>query len=88
MNTTQRLLARHALGLPNDQRRSYRNRFFVSPGTDDHGHWQAMAAQGWAVEHPPEGRLILFTLTPTGARLALDPGETLCPEDFPEGVGA
>ncbi len=86
MTPTQRHLARNALGLPSDAGRSYRNRFYVSPGTDGHGHWQAMAAQGWAIEHPRDGTLILFTLTRAGAELALEPGETLCGEDFPEGT--
>lgn len=32
MSKKQKVLARHALGLPNPQRRSYRNRFLVAEG--------------------------------------------------------
>lgn len=83
MNDLQRNLARAALGFNSGKRKSYRNRFFVTPGTDGHRHWQEMAAQGWAVEDLRAGGLIQFSLTLAGAKLALKKGESLCGEDFP-----
>lgn len=78
-------LARHALGLPNERRRPYRNRFFASTGTRDYFEWLAMVAIGAAGHEPPStaGTMHFFWLTPTGARAALAPRERLCPEDFP-----
>lgn len=83
MTPTQISLARSALGFNTGKRKSYRNNFFVSPGTDGHRHWQEMAAKGWAIEIPQSGKLILFKLTLAGAKLALKKGESLCGEDFP-----
>ncbi len=83
MTPTQISLARSALGFNTGKRKSYRNNFFVSPGTDGHRHWQEMAAQGWAVEDLRAGGLIQFSLTLAGAKLALKKGESLCGEDFP-----
>lgn len=84
MTPGQKRLARHALGLPNDERRSYRNRFYVSPHGGDFLRWVEIVNAGRAVHHPSNaGALDLFCLTRTGAEAALEPGETLCPEDFP-----
>lgn len=85
MTNAQRVLARHALGLPNSDRRSYRNRFYVGEGGKSHKDWLALVAAGFARRYPPHdgGRCDLFVLTIDGARLALNQGETLCPEDFP-----
>lgn len=71
-------LARHALGLPNDRGRSYRNRYHVSGG-DRQAAWIAMVDSGLATREGSRG----FSLTEAGARAALKPGETLCLEDFP-----
>jgi len=57
----QRVLARHALGLPNARNLSYRNRYVVPEGNPAHGHWLTMIACGWAREvragsaSPPSG---------------------------------
>jgi hypothetical protein len=73
-------LARHALGLPNDRRCSYRNRYYVS---GPNSAWLRLVADGLA-EWVTDGRMICYGMTGAGARLALQPGETLDPEDFSE----
>ncbi len=81
-------LARHALGLPNDRRRSYRNHFVTGEGCEDHAEWLAMVAAGAAWRRagsPLTGGDDLFRLTAEGATAALKPGESLDPEDFPKG---
>ena len=85
----QRELARHALGLPNKGRRSYRNRFTCGIGTTDFDTWSAMADLGAAtawpfdmIERRQHGGLITFSLTRAGAEAVLDQGEMLDPEDF------
>ncbi len=86
MTDNQIDLARHALGLPNRMKRSYRNNFVAGPGHVDWDEWQMMVAAGHAVSRrwsliPHIERV--FTLTRAGATLALLPGESLDPEDFP-----
>lgn len=88
LTPAQRKLARHALGLPNDRKRSYRNRFVstVCPGNYD--HWCAMTDAGLAIAGPTQRNgiqsLVTFWLTKIGADAALEPGESLDPEDFSE----
>jgi len=82
----QRSLARHALGLPNDRRRSYRNRYVVEKEAGDGVLWMDLVSKGMARHRPGNpltGGMDLFWLTAEGARAALDPRESLCPEDFP-----
>lgn len=76
MSPEQKRLARHALGLdePKARGRSYRNRYLTHGLHED---WQAMVAAGLAKVS------CHYSLTPTGAKAALDDGETLDPEDFP-----
>lgn len=81
MTPEQRALARHALGLPNAAQRSYRNRYFTGPIDQ---HWDAMVDAGEAMVEPRSGGQRMFWLTRNGAMAALDAGESLCPEDFPE----
>lgn len=79
----QRRLARHALGLPNDMRRSYRNRFSAPPGTTCRPAWDDMAAKGYATLDVSVGlNLGLFHLTVEAAEFVLEPRESLDPEDF------
>ena len=84
----QRELARHALGLGNDRKQSYRNRFVTGPGGADHPAWLDMVQRGLAKQRMgstlPFGGDDLFWLTKQGATLALSAGETLDPEDFPD----
>jgi hypothetical protein len=74
------------LGLPNKQRRSYRNRFCASEGHDDYQTLIAMMEAGY-LERVAAKRLQtvedMWFLTEEGARLALEKRESLDPEDFP-----
>lgn len=83
----QRELARHALGLPNRNRRSYRNRFVCE---ETEPNWSQMIADGYATMRSgatlPFGGNTCFYLTLAGAKAALDPREKLCDEDFPASV--
>ena len=86
MNALQRQLARHALGLPNFRRVSFRNRYAVPYApTRDFEAWEALADAGMAESNGPRrSGLMIFWLTREGAEAALEPGETLCPQDFPK----
>lgn len=86
MNPEQIELARHALGLGNGRRVSYRNYFVTGPGHSDHDNWIAMTAAGSAIRRkgsPITGGDDIFHLTPDGAKAALKRGERLDAEDFP-----
>lgn len=86
MTPTQIELARHALGLPNKRRTSYRNHYCIDPGTIDHANWLAMVAAGEATHEAGRlalGGLDVFWLTAAGAMCALQSGEKLDLEDFP-----
>lgn len=77
-------LARHALGLPNSRRRSYRNRFFAAVGSKDYREWRAMTDAGHALRYPWRFSLgDLFVLTRAAAEIVLTRLERLDPEDFP-----
>lgn len=86
MTPEQRRLARHALGLPNDYRRSYRNRYIIGSKGGGYTVWMRMVRDGNAVRERfgahKENRF-LFRLTPQAATSALENGETLDREDFP-----
>lgn len=87
MTPQQITLARHALGLPNRQNTSYRNRFCASNGHSSHATWEQMVKSGAATVQRHAGGLggqDTFSLTQDGAKAALQAGESLCPEDFPE----
>lgn len=87
MTDQQRELARHALGLPNKRRKSYRNRFVTGEGSNDYPHWLAMYEAGFASRSRGcqiTGGDDLFCLTRTGAKMALNPNERLDTEDFPD----
>lgn len=86
MDKRQTELARHALGLDGNRKRSYRNSFVTGRGTSDHSFWLGMVEDGDAIRI--EGRRLpfggddLFVLTTIGASRALRDGETVDPEDF------
>lgn len=85
MTPEQKEMARHALGLPNASKRSYRNRYVVSRDSAD---WKALVAAGDA-GIVTDGYVVptaLFYLTEKGARAALENGESLDLEDFPKAV--
>lgn len=86
MTPAQKRLARHALGLPNKRKQSYRNYFTAGKAHPAHPDWLGMVAAGDATTRAKVRHLggdDIFWLTRQGAEAALEPGETLCPEDFP-----
>jgi hypothetical protein len=89
MTPKQIELARHALGLPNKRRCSYRNHFVTGPGSSDWDDWQAMVTAGYACRHEPRalfGGDYCFCLTRAGADAALKSGERLDSEAWPSVV--
>lgn len=80
----ERELARHALGLDR-RRQSYRNHYIVGE-CEDHTIWLGMVERGLARQRRRSsatfGDSDCFYLTRAGALAALEPGETLDPEDF------
>lgn len=86
MSPKQLELARHALGLPNERRQSYRNSFVTGEESSDHPTWMEMVEAGHAKRREKVkgyGGMDIFWLTPSGASAALAKGERLDPEDFP-----
>jgi predicted secreted protein len=82
---TERELARHALGLKDGRKQSYRNRYVVDAG-EDHAAWCGLVERGLARRRAGNqitGGMDCFWLTRAGAESALNPGEKLDPEDFP-----
>lgn len=79
----QRKLARHALGFPNKQNTSYRNRFCTGAGSVDYEPWLQMVANGDAIKQtgPHWGGDDMFHLTLKGALPARDAKEHLSRED-------
>ena len=67
-------LARHALGLPNKRKTSYRNHFVTGEGSADHGAWLNLVKNGDATRRAGSaltGGNDLFRLTRAGALAAL-----------------
>lgn len=86
MTPRQEELARHALGLPNKRRQSYRNHFVAGPGHTDYTDWMVLVAQDLAKRRggsPLSGGDDVFWLTSAGAGAVLKKGERLDQEDFP-----
>lgn len=87
MTPPQKRLGRHALGLPNGERRSYRNRFIAGCDHSDFDVWSAMVDEGLATTTGAKkifGGMSCFKLTEAGARAALERQEALDREDFPQ----
>lgn len=85
MTPAQLELARHALGLPNGRKRSYRNSFVTGEESPDHAPWMDMVSAGLANRRAKAkhyGGMDIFWLTTSGAKAALVNGERLDPEDF------
>jgi len=80
----QRELARHALGLPNKKKESYRNHFCTGPGSTDFDDWEDLVAKGLATKRTngPWGGDHMFYLNLKGALMACGPKERLSREDF------
>lgn len=89
MTPEQIELARHALGLPNRRRQTYRNHFVCGEGHSDYVNWLEIEAAGLARSRKGSqltGGDPVFWLTKAGAESALKRGERLCPEDFPAAI--
>ena len=82
MTPEQRKMARHALGLTEGRKQSYRNRYYVSLGSPDAAAWDDLVSKGLAVRGSDRERSVMFGLTLEGAEAALESGETLDHEDF------
>ncbi len=80
---TMKMLMRHALGLPNDKRTSYRNRYAATRDTRQHELWMVLVAAGLANVSRHNEKMDMFSLTREGAEDALASGERLDAEDFP-----
>ncbi len=76
-------LARHALGLPNKNNTTCRNRFCIGPGGDGYADWEHLVSVGHAVKQtgPLWGGDDMFHLTLTGARAVLERSEHISRED-------
>lgn len=90
MTDRQRELARHALGLSGVVSSrvtvTFRNFYCAALASPDHAEWLAMVVAGEATGRPnalSPATADLFFLTRAGAQAALQPGESLDPEDFP-----
>jgi hypothetical protein len=83
MTEAQRQLARHALGFPNRQNRSYRNSFCTGPGSVDYPEWQEMVAHGEAIRRDGSlwGGDSMFHLVLNAALSVREPKESLSQED-------
>ena len=86
MTPEQKKLARHALGLPNKQRTSYRNHFCAGKGHLDYEQWIAMveARDAVRVTGPNWGGDDMFFLTWKGALQARESNEHISREDAAE----
>jgi len=83
LTAEERRVARHALGLPNLNRESYRNRYSASLGNPAEARWRGMVERGIAELTSVDRTMAHFALTRSGALAALDKGERLDREDFP-----
>lgn len=82
----EKKLARHALGLnnPDANGKSYRNRYLAAHHSLKLLSWREMVQSGMAREGSQTDIGVWFCLTRAGAEAALNKGERLCPEDFPQ----
>ena len=83
MSEKQQDMARHALGLPNREYRSYRNHFCIGPGGDGYEDWLDLASKGLAIRRTVShwGGDDMFYLTLKGALMARLPNESISAED-------
>jgi hypothetical protein len=88
MTPDQIKMARHALGLPNGSKRSYRNRYCAALGSKAEKAWNDLVRRSHAERGVEQVNTAIFHLTESGARIAIDPTERLDPEDFPVAVSS
>ncbi|RVT99070.1 hypothetical protein EOD42_02895 [Rhodovarius crocodyli] len=86
----QRAEARAALGLPAPGNTTTRNRMAVAPDAPGKlNTWHGLVACGAAELPDAEGaQAEVFRLTQAGALAVLQPGESLCPQEFPDAPAA
>ena len=82
MTPEQIKMMRHALGLTDGRKISYRNRYVAGLGTTQEADWNNLAAHGLAKRGEDGIAVVGFCLTDAGARAVLHDGERLDPEDF------
>lgn len=85
MTSHQIDLGRHALGLPNRRRKSYRNHFIAGTDHDDYADWMKMVEEDNAFRTNGgqlSGGDFVFRMTNQGALACLKPWERLDREDF------
>ncbi len=87
MTPEQRRMARHALGLTDGRKTSYRNRYYAHFGSVKGTAWDSLVEQKLAEKEAGETSLTGYFLTLAGAKSVLEPGERLCSEDFPSPQG-
>jgi hypothetical protein len=81
----QKELGRHALGLPNNHRTSFRNHFCAGVDHSDYADWMDMVQKGYATRRKGNeitGGDDVFWLTKAGAIRCLMPSENLDEADF------
>ena len=86
MSATERIRARHALGLSGRYRTARRNHVVCLT----HDDWERMVRDGLAIARRPTepAGLTTYRLTRTGAEAALEPGETVSDDLIPEAIPA
>jgi hypothetical protein len=86
MTPEQTALARGALGLPNDSRKTWRNSLFVRRGSPEHALWTHMVESGVAVNFGPmktyQPDCDQFSLRLRAAEAVLLPGERIERNNF------
>lgn len=83
MTPKQRELARHALGLTDGRKLSYRNYYVAALHSFHEMEWDDLVRAGMAERGSDRKSSVGFCLTEAGARAAINSGEVLDPEDFP-----
>lgn len=78
-------VARRALGLPNDKGIAFRNHYYAPRLSSSFDAWMKLVELGYA-RRGKEQHNVAFHLTRAGAKLVLQHGERLDPEDFPDGT--
>lgn len=83
MTKKQQKMARHALGLPNNNNLSYRNHFCANKESPEYQEWEELVAKGLATKRLMGAEWCgdYFYLTPDGAKSVLLPHESISRED-------
>lgn len=86
MTARQLQMARHALGLPNSKRTTYRNRYCLGRGDEGYADWEDLVSRNLAIKQTGTfwGGDDMFYLTLEGARAALHRGEHISREEMKE----